>query len=130
MPNQAKNLVGRQLPHWLRMPAVKARHFVDYSLLNYHVAKAGFDIYHETGAIPLLANKTVPTVLTIYDLSLVTHPQFHPADSQEIQDAISNIAENSALRKRLITAGNNRAKDFSWTYATNKTLDLFSRIKN
>ncbi|WP_031482043.1 glycosyltransferase family 4 protein [Maridesulfovibrio frigidus] len=41
---------------------------------------SGFDIYHETSFFPFKAPKEVKTVLTVHDLSLIRHPQWHPAE--------------------------------------------------
>lgn len=40
----------------------------------------GFDLYHEAGFFPFKAAKSVKTVFTIHDLSLITLPAFHPKD--------------------------------------------------
>jgi alpha-1,3-rhamnosyl/mannosyltransferase len=37
-----------------------------------------YDLYHETNYIPLPCD--LPTVTTIYDLSVLLHPEWHPAD--------------------------------------------------
>ncbi|MFL5242690.1 MAG: glycosyltransferase family 4 protein [Gemmataceae bacterium] len=37
-----------------------------------------YDLYHETNYIPLPCD--IPTVTTIYDLSVQLHPEWHPAD--------------------------------------------------
>src|SRR5205085_1600698 len=41
-------------------------------------ATRGYDLYHEPNFIPLPCNR--PTVATIHDLSVVLHPEWHPAD--------------------------------------------------
>jgi alpha-1,3-rhamnosyl/mannosyltransferase len=41
-------------------------------------AQARNDIYHEPNFIPL--NLDLPTVITIHDLSVLLHPEWHPAD--------------------------------------------------
>ena len=55
---------------------------VGRSLLRWHfaaVARLGrFDVYHEPNYIP--APCSVPTVSTIHDLSVLLHPEWHPAD--------------------------------------------------
>jgi alpha-1,3-rhamnosyl/mannosyltransferase len=38
----------------------------------------GYDLYHETNFIPLPCD--YPTVATLHDLSVVLHPEWHPAD--------------------------------------------------
>lgn len=40
--------------------------------------RGGYDLYHEPNFIPL--TDTVPAVVTVHDLSVVLHPEWHPAD--------------------------------------------------
>ena len=42
------------------------------------MARSGFDLYHEPNFIPLPCD--LPTVTTVLDLSVLLHPQWHPAD--------------------------------------------------
>jgi alpha-1,3-rhamnosyl/mannosyltransferase len=42
------------------------------------MARCGFDLYHEPNFIPLPCD--LPTVATVLDLSVLLHPQWHPAD--------------------------------------------------
>jgi alpha-1,3-rhamnosyl/mannosyltransferase len=49
-----------------------ARHFRTTS------QRGGFNLYHETNYIPLPSE--LPTVATIHDLSVLLHPEWHPAD--------------------------------------------------
>ena len=37
-----------------------------------------YDLYHEPNFIPL--GHAVPTIVTVHDLSVLTHPEWHPAD--------------------------------------------------
>lgn len=41
-------------------------------------ARQGYDLYHEPNFIPLPAD--CPTVVTLHDLSVLLHPEWHPAD--------------------------------------------------
>jgi alpha-1,3-rhamnosyl/mannosyltransferase len=41
-------------------------------------ARAHYDLYHEPNFIPLPSDR--PTLATIHDLSVLLHPQWHPAD--------------------------------------------------
>ena len=41
---------------------------------------AGFDVYHEAGYFPLKAGAGLRTILTVHDLSLFLHPQWHPRE--------------------------------------------------
>ena len=47
---------------------------------HFRLACAGraFDLYHEPNYIPFPCGR--PTVATIHDLSVVLHPEWHPAD--------------------------------------------------
>jgi glycosyltransferase involved in cell wall biosynthesis len=40
--------------------------------------RSGFDLYHEPNYIPLPSD--LPTVATVHDLSVLLHPEWHPAD--------------------------------------------------
>src|SRR5262245_45272491 len=42
------------------------------------LARAGFDLYHEPNYIPI--DCEVPTLTTVHDLSVILHPEWHPAD--------------------------------------------------
>ncbi len=42
------------------------------------VSQRGFDVYHEPNYIPLPCD--LPTVATVHDLSVLLHPEWHPAD--------------------------------------------------
>ncbi|MFQ3648990.1 MAG: glycosyltransferase family 1 protein [Gemmataceae bacterium] len=42
------------------------------------LARGGFDLYHEPNFIPLPCE--LPTITTVLDLSVLLHPQWHPAD--------------------------------------------------
>jgi alpha-1,3-rhamnosyl/mannosyltransferase len=39
---------------------------------------SGFDLYHEPNFVPVRTH--LPTVVTVHDLSVVLHPEWHPAD--------------------------------------------------
>jgi alpha-1,3-rhamnosyl/mannosyltransferase len=41
-------------------------------------ARHGYDVYHEPNFIPLPCDR--PTVTTLHDLSVLLHPEWHPAD--------------------------------------------------
>jgi glycosyltransferase involved in cell wall biosynthesis len=47
-----------------------------YARWNFRPGK--YDLYHEPNFFPLPS--TIPVVLTVHDLSVVTHPEWHPAD--------------------------------------------------
>lgn len=80
MPEQAGCPPGGSLPWQIREVLREAR----FRLIEYRLKKAvkhgPFDVYHETGAFPLLKKSDLPTVMTIYDLSLVKFKHCHPPD--------------------------------------------------
>jgi alpha-1,3-rhamnosyl/mannosyltransferase len=53
------------------------RHWLESSFRTL-AARHGFDLYHEPNYIPLPVD--LPTVATIHDLSILLHPEWHPAD--------------------------------------------------
>jgi alpha-1,3-rhamnosyl/mannosyltransferase len=65
---------GRTARDWLRSCGrrVLSAHFRAFC------AWRQFDVYHEPNYIPLPCTR--PTVATIHDLSLLVHPQWHPAE--------------------------------------------------
>jgi glycosyltransferase involved in cell wall biosynthesis len=48
------------------------------SLFRASCRRGGFDLYHEPNFIPFESD--VPTIITIHDLSVLLHPEWHPAD--------------------------------------------------
>lgn len=43
-------------------------------------AARGYDVYHEAGFFPYRAPRGVKTVFTIHDMSILRHPEHHPAE--------------------------------------------------
>ena len=59
---------------------LRAAHWFKFELmLRRACRKNRFDVYHETGFVPA-AMATIPTVYTIHDLTLITHPGMHPRE--------------------------------------------------
>ncbi len=71
-PQHPRDLSGSRYPWWLRSLLQSG-----YRWLFASVAR-GYDVYHEPNHIPIRCGR--PTVTTIHDLSVVLHPQWHPAD--------------------------------------------------
>lgn len=80
MPRQSSDAMSRHFPVWIRDVARVFRVVAENRLLSKYLQGNRFDIYHETGLFPLTTTADVPTVFTIYDLSLITHPECHPPD--------------------------------------------------
>lgn len=59
-------------PWWLRRTIQTAYGIVFRTLTG------GYDVYHEPNHVPVRSK--LPTVTTIHDLSVVVHPEWHPAD--------------------------------------------------
>jgi len=80
MPEQSKDTFSRHFPVWVRHIARTTRMRIEDRLLAGYFEKNEYNVYHETGLFPVTTSRAVPSVLTIYDLSLITHPECHPAD--------------------------------------------------
>jgi alpha-1,3-rhamnosyl/mannosyltransferase len=68
-----------------------------------------FDLYHEPNFMPLAGG--VPTVITVHDLSVLLHPEWHPSDRvrlyerqfrQGLAAACHVIADTRAVREEVI----------------------------
>lgn len=72
----------RGLSSRLKQAAVSGLRQMSWKALGNHlrflVKKRRYDLYHEPNFIPLPSD--CPTLTTIHDLSVVLHPQWHPAD--------------------------------------------------
>jgi glycosyltransferase involved in cell wall biosynthesis len=80
--------IGRRLAACLRRPGRTLRSA--YFRSRYHLR--GCDLYHEPNCFPLVGD--VPTVVTLHDLSVLLHPEWHPAErvayyEQHFQRALS-----------------------------------------
>jgi len=80
-----------------------ALHFALYS------RAFGFDLYHEPNFVPFPSS--LPTVVTVHDLSVVRYPQWHPADRVKVHErhfqkglarAAHVIVVSEAVRTELI----------------------------
>src|SRR5205807_8886225 len=68
-------------PGW-RQKTVRRLRSLGHSLLTRNLQKycrrGRYDLYHEPNFIPLPCD--LPTVATLHDLSVLLHPEWHPAD--------------------------------------------------
>src|SRR5262245_12295762 len=66
----------------LRRGALRLRPQVNRSLwgqaFRAACSREGYDLYHEPNFIPFACDR--PTVATVHDLSVLRHPEWHPAD--------------------------------------------------
>ncbi len=70
---------GPSRPGWRAWCAGRARALARKCLeaeLHFRGRRGAFDLYHEPNNIPLAAD--LPTVVTVHDLSVLLHPQWHP----------------------------------------------------
>lgn len=63
---------GRRKPWWLR------RVIQETYAAVFRVKTRGYALYHEPNHVPVRCS--LPTVTTIHDLSVLVHPEWHPAD--------------------------------------------------
>ena len=61
------------------------------------VARKGFGLYHEPNFLPIDCN--LPTVTTIHDLSVLLHPEWHPADrvAEHTRDFVRGVARSQHI---------------------------------
>lgn len=78
-------------------------HFAGYA------ATGRFDLYHEPNFLPYRSH--LPTVVTVHDLSVMRHPEWHPADRVRLHDrhfvpgverAARVVVVSDAVRRELI----------------------------
>lgn len=80
-PTRPVALVDRlvSLPWWL-LAGLRAVYWLGFEArLNVILKRLGASLYHETGFFPAKVN-ACPQIFTIYDLSLIKTPHFHPKD--------------------------------------------------
>jgi alpha-1,3-rhamnosyl/mannosyltransferase len=68
-PSWSQRMVG-----WLRR---RGQRFLRRHIQSIF-ARSGLDLYHEPNNVPLPCD--LPTVVTVHDLSVLLHPEWHPAD--------------------------------------------------
>lgn len=49
-------------------------------------SRRGFDLYHEPAILPVPCD--LPTVVTVHDLSVLLHPEWHPADRVRLYERV------------------------------------------
>ncbi len=73
-------------------------------------SSARYDLYHEPNFLPLPSR--LPTIITVHDLSVLLHPQWHPADRvrrhesafrRAVADAARIITVSEAVRQEVMT---------------------------
>jgi alpha-1,3-rhamnosyl/mannosyltransferase len=83
----------------------------------------GYDLYHEPNFIPLPSD--LPTVATLHDLSVLLHPEWHPADRvahfekrfrRGLQQCVHFLAISESARQELIGTLNLRPEQVTRTY--------------
>lgn len=96
---------GRRVPAWAKSAARLAAGAWFYAAYS----RRRFDLYHEPNFLPLPSR--LPTVVTVHDLSVVRHPEWHPADrvrrhEREFLPALSRAARvitvSESVRRELI----------------------------
>lgn len=71
-PPPMKRTGGLRVP-WIVRSTLQA----GYDTL-FRLKTRGYDLYHEPNHVPI--RSSLPTITTIHDLSVLVHPQWHPAD--------------------------------------------------
>lgn len=87
--------------------------------------------FYEGAGLPVLEAFTfgVPVITSnvsaVAEIAADAAVLINPYKPQEIADAISNIVYNAELKNRLKEKGIDRAKEFRWDTAAQKTIDVF-----
>jgi alpha-1,3-rhamnosyl/mannosyltransferase len=85
--------------------------------------RGGFDLYHEPNYIPLPSD--LPTVATVHDLSVLLHPEWHPADRvahferrfrRGLKQCRHFLAISESARQEIIRTLNLRPEQVTRTY--------------
>lgn len=76
--SEGRRSVVRGLTDWLRPIARDAGQGCLAAAFRATCRRGEFDVYHEPNFIPLADGP--PVVVTVHDLSVVLHPEWHPAD--------------------------------------------------
>ncbi len=85
--------------------------------------RGGYDLYHEPNFIPLPSD--LPTVATLHDLSVLLHPEWHPADRvayferrfrRGLKQCVHFLAISESARQELIRTLNLRPDQVTRTY--------------
>jgi alpha-1,3-rhamnosyl/mannosyltransferase len=91
--------------------------------LRAHCRHRDYDLYHEPNFIPLPSD--LPTVATIHDLSVLLHPEWHPADrvanfAQRFREGLTRcvhfLAISEFARQEIIHTLNIRPEQVTRTY--------------
>lgn len=72
-PSHPRDVGGGRKPWWLRRIIQSG-----YGAAFRYTTRGRYDLYHEPNHIPIRCR--LPTVTTIHDLSVLVHPEWHPAD--------------------------------------------------
>jgi alpha-1,3-rhamnosyl/mannosyltransferase len=102
MPVGAGPIQGSRKP-WFVRQALQAVYEAGFNAIT---LASGYDVYHEPNHIPM--RWAGPTVTTVHDLSVIRHPEWHPADrvkwyEAEFERTLSQTTEFVAVSK--FTAG-------------------------
>ncbi len=79
-----------------------------------------------TFGVPVVAADTASIPETVGDAALLIDPQ----DPNELSEALARVCDNEEERDRLVRAGHEHVKRFSWDRTVGETLDLYRSVAN
>ncbi len=94
---------------WLRQQVVAAGRWAYTAHFQWIAHRGRFDLYHEPNLLPLPT--PLPTVTTVHDMSVLLHPQWHPADrvrrykrafDAAVRRAAHIIVDSHAVRREVL----------------------------
>ncbi|MFL5330925.1 MAG: glycosyltransferase family 4 protein [Gemmataceae bacterium] len=85
---------GRGLRPWLKDKVKSLGLHAVGAVFRFQCHPGRFDLYHEPNFLPL--ESSLPTVITVHDLSVLLHPEWHPADRVRRHEAQFRLAVERA----------------------------------
>ena len=92
---EPRDVRGSRVPWWVRR-GIQA----GYATCFRFKTRGRYDLYHEPNHVPIASD--LPTVTTIHDLSVLVHPEWHPADRVRWYEA--GFARGVRQTRRFIAA--------------------------
>jgi glycosyltransferase involved in cell wall biosynthesis len=125
-PTPKAAAISNQSPGWRQQTLGRLRSLGHTLLSRNHLAycrRGSYDLYHEPNFIPLPSD--LPTIATLHDLSVLLHPEWHPADrvhdfERRFREGLSRCVHFLAIsefgRQEIIRTLNLRPDQVTRTY--------------
>ena len=78
--------------------------------------------------VPIVAVRAGATPETVADAAVLVDPEEPGGTAEALADAVLRVHSDDALRARLVAAGRERARTYTWDRAARTTLELYRRV--